>query len=294
MYFRLLLIIGIEILAICFWSFSADEQTGMKESSKSQYVLLERRIQPEDTLHLDVLIDSTNIDKKHLEENFKELAKDADNFKTIYILVWDDRQAWEKIKNDRAIDFSLTLLSPEEYHEAEKHCRASYVKRNSPPNLESFSFHPFPGSKSIGVNLIVGKEETPKEEKLNDSKKNYAITSIIYRQVASELYLSLEPGARSEDALVRIACDTILEYSELSTINFFDNEAAAKSAPAFYRLPERERSKEQYEFILSHLIAWYARIEVKEDIFHGFLQYPGKAYRKEVNEGDCKLPLIQR
>jgi hypothetical protein len=157
-----LLVLMIDSMIACNVPLSASAQARSEESIQVPFVLLERGGKFNGTsLIMDVLVDPNLIDREHLEELFKGLTKDKDKYPTIYIFVWDDRQAWGTVGNS----FAAKFLSAEEYQSAARHLRATYGKRNTPPVVESYSYHPSPGSTSVRIDLVTGKEKPlPKEE----------------------------------------------------------------------------------------------------------------------------------
>jgi hypothetical protein len=278
---RILSTIVISGLIACNTFFSGHLQAKGNESSNILYVILNKSVNQFDKLHIVVLVDSDNIDRSHLEELFRILTKNTDSLSSIYIDVWDDKQAWEVTRSD----FGVQFLTPEQYRSADNHHRAVYGKRNTPPVVESYSFYPAPGSHKVTINLISGKEEAPQKEKAEQNyKSNIVVASITYRQVPDTLYIAIDAGSISAELMTRAACSMVEKYPSLSSIHYFDSEEAAKAASAFYNLPLKERSSEKDASISPHYIAVYNR----RGDDRGFLSNFKTAGVMEVNERACK------
>jgi|WetSurSiteA1Bulk_404760.scaffolds.fasta_scaffold10943_2 hypothetical protein len=278
---RLLLILLVNSLIASSIAISAVPQVRGEESAQGLFVSLQRDEHWDiSTLHLDVLVDPDKIDRKHLEEIFKVLTKDTGRYRTIYIDVWDDRHAWATGGND----FTAKFLTPDEDRLAGYHHRATYGKRNTPPVIESYSFHPSLGSPSVKIDLVSGKEETPSKEEPAKigGKSNIVIAGTIYRQVPEILYLSINDGWISDEVMVRTTCNMIEKNPSLSRIHYFDNEVAAKSAHGLYNPSLGMQSHEKDESISSHSIGTYVRSV-------GFLFNNSKKDSPiDINEDVCK------
>jgi hypothetical protein len=275
----LLLISGI----IAYDSLVIGELQAAQEDkmARTDIVVLNRYVTIANVLNIDVLVKANNIKKKELEDLFRIYTTNADKYSAIFIMVWDDKHAWDEMRSS----FTVERMTPQQRKAYSSHLRALYSKRNSLPILESYKYSPQPGSQMIDIDLITGKNQL-EQKQLDENANPIYVGSMQYKQMPESLNVAIDPDAISDSTLIKAICQMKKEYPSVTMITVYDNKDMAKASGPFYEQPfyRRASKQKQEEQLRKHRIAIYSSSPGEE---RGKIMIKSERII-EIGEQECK------